>query len=150
MQRDTCSVSVSLLASSEIWINRRATKNPCWSLNDSGRLLSLASRRSQFSLSFAPSIGTPSAPSRLALHIPPSSAPKSSNFHTSTFNLHSSKASSPAFHAACLCGLATAMSILSSPIGTIPSRWTMLMAVKACFFFTAWAMSNIVLSARGA
>lgn len=97
----------------------------------------------------AASTGNPATPSRLALQIPPFSAPKSSNFHTSTFFLHCSKASSPAFQAACLWGLATAISILSSPIGTVPSRWTMLIAVNECFFFTAWAMSIIVLRARG-
>lgn len=43
---------------------------------------------------------TPAAPSLLALHTPPSSPPNSSNFHTSTFSLHSSSASSPPFQAA--------------------------------------------------
>jgi len=91
----------------------------------------------------------PTAPSLFALHTPPSSPPNSSSFQTSTLALHSSSASSPAFHAACRCGDDTAINMLSSPIGTLPSRWIIEIAVRPCLLRMSLATVKRVFKAFG-
>jgi len=88
----------------------------------------------------------PGAPSLFARHTP-SSPSNSSFFQTSTRALHSSRASSPARQAACLCGEETAIRMLSSAIGTVPSRCIIAMDVRECFSKIVLLIFIIVLRA---
>lgn len=90
---------------------------------------------------------TPLSPSRLLLHTLPSS--KTSLFQISALFFTSSKASSPAAHALFLCGLETAICILSSPMPTSPSRCVIAIPTRPCFSLIAWAIVCSVRSASG-
>lgn len=92
--------------------------------------------------------GTPACPSLLLLHTPPSS--NHSSFQISTLSFTRSRHSSPASHAAFLCGAETAIKILSSPMSTRPRRCVILTPTKSYFSRTDVAMFCSDLRARGA